>query len=257
VTDSHQPDARPLESPVERVAGISAQRFLQDYYAANEPVVLEGFLDSWPCLGKWSPTHFADRYGDAVIEIMAGLNDNPDYQRGPAESRRTLRMRDFVAWVEGDSGSGDSYLVAQNQVLRQPALAGLWEDLVFPADFLDAAARAHCVSLWFGPANTVTPLHYDLQNALLAQVYGRKLVILISPVETPRVYNSRGGYSEVDAERPDYDRFPLFRHVVARKVDLAAGDALFLPFGWWHKVRSMSVSISLSCSNFVWPNRFP
>jgi hypothetical protein len=254
VTDGHQPAGQSSAIEIDRVTDMPAQRFQADYYAANEPVVLAGFLASWPGIGKWSPAHFAERYGDAVIEIMTGLNDDPDYQTGRDRSCRAMTMRDFVAWVERDPGSGDRYLVAQNQALRQPALAGLWEDLAFPADFLDPAAPASCASLWFGPANTVTPLHYDLQNALLAQVYGRKRVILVSPLDTARVYQGRGGYSEVDAERPDFDRFPLYRDVVARTADLAPGDALFLPLGWWHQVRALSVSISLSLSNFAWPN---
>jgi hypothetical protein len=36
----------------------------------------------------------------------------------------------------------------------------------------------------------------------------------------------------------DADRFPLFARAVCLAVELSAGDALFLPAGWWHEVFS-------------------
>ena len=239
---------------VDRAADISARLFLQDYYAPQEPVVLEGVFQSWPARRQWTPGHFARQYGEVEIEIMTGLHGDPHYQRECSRSRRAIRMREFVALVETDSAAGDSYLVAQNQALRLPALAPLLQDLTFPCDLLEAEPDASRVSLWFGSANTVTPLHYDLQNTLLAQAYGRKRVSLIAPVFSRSVYNERGGYSAVDPESPDLDRFPLFAHVEVRTVELEAGDALFIPVGWWHHVRSLTVSISVSFGNFAWPN---
>ena len=39
-------------------------------------------------------------------------------------------------------------------------------------------------------------------------------------------------------------------------VDVEAGDALFVPVGWWHHVRALSVSISVAFSGFARPNHF-
>ena len=102
-----------------------------------------------------------------------------------------------------------------------------------------------------GPGNTITPLHYDLKNVILAQMFGKKKVYLISPQDTWCVYNVRGGYSEVDPERPELSAYPLFAKASVFTVDLDAGDGLFIPVRWWHHVRALSPSISLSLSNFT------
>jgi hypothetical protein len=58
----------------------------------------------------------------------------------------------------------------------------------------------------------VTPLHHDLTNNFMAQVKGRKRVLLVPLVQTPYVYNHLHCYLRGDPENPDYDRFPLFRN---------------------------------------------
>lgn len=236
---------------VDKIATVSAEAFYARYFAANEPVLLEGFLLSWPAFGRWSPRYFADQFGHLDIEVMCELRHNLGYEVTPYKSRRTVKMRTFVEMIEDESASDDVYLVAQNQALRRPELGRLWRDLWFDPDWFDERNAFERVSLWIGPRNTVTPLHYDLQNALLTQAYGRKGVKLASPLNTPWLYNERGGYSRVDPDQPDLGQFPLFENASFFDVVIEPGDALFIPYGWWHQVRSLSVSVSLSLANFI------
>jgi ribosomal protein L16 Arg81 hydroxylase len=37
---------------------------------------------------------------------------------------------------------------------------------------------------------------------------------------------------------------------------LEPGEAIFIPVGWWHHVKSLEVSISVSFTNFVFPNYY-
>jgi ribosomal protein L16 Arg81 hydroxylase len=45
--------------------------------------------------------------------------------------------------------------------------------------------------------------------------------------------------------------------VVWHCVDLAPGDAILLPVGFWHQVLALSPSISVSMGGFAWTNAFP
>jgi hypothetical protein len=40
-------------------------------------------------------------------------------------------------------------------------------------------------------------------------------------------------------------------------MKIGPDDRLFIPVGWWHHVRSLSVSISTTFTGFVWPNHYP
>jgi ribosomal protein L16 Arg81 hydroxylase len=242
-----------LSFAIDAVENIDAETFRSLYYVTNKPVLLRGFLRNWPAFRKWSPRHFADRFGQVEVQVMCDLDPDRACYGGPYGNRRTLSIGDLVKMIE-HGASGSPYLVAQNHALRQPEFAELWRDLTFESGWFDAPESADAVSLWLGPRNTVTPLHFDLTNFLLAQVFGRKQAMLASPLDTLWLYNQRGGYSQVNPDRPDYDRFPLFARAGVGSVVVEAGDALFLPRDWWHHVRSLSASISLSLSNFAWPN---
>ncbi len=47
--------------------------------------------------------------------------------------------------------------------------------------------------------------------------------------------------SLVDVAAPDYARFPRFAQALeaAQQVEVEAGDAVFIPYLWWHNVESL------------------
>ena len=38
------------------------------------------------------------------------------------------------------------------------------------------------------------------------------------------------------------------------KLVLQPGEALFVPLGWWHEVKSLTFSVTVTYINFLWPN---
>jgi ribosomal protein L16 Arg81 hydroxylase len=91
---------------------------------------------------------------------------------------------------------------------------------------------------------------------LFVQVHGSKRIILISPLETHHVYNETAVYSSVNALDPDLETYPRFARATRHELVVGPGQALFIPVGWWHCVEAVDTSISMSFTNFVFPNDY-
>lgn len=241
---------------IERRDFISRKDFLENYYAKNTPVILTGIMQNWQALKLWSPAYLKQKYGEVEVEVQANRNTNPDYEIDLERHRMKLFLKDYIDKIIQNGMSNEYYMVANNQTLEREEMRSLLNDIeVFP-EYLNLTDTKGKIFFWFGPGGTVTPLHHDTSNIFLAQVLGRKKVKLISPNQTPLLYNYVGVFSKVDCENPDYKRYPLFKKVNIIEVVLEPGEVLFIPVGWWHHVRALDVSISVSFTNFVFPNHY-
>jgi hypothetical protein len=241
---------------VERRSGVSQAEFLERYYAVNRPLILTGLLGGSYALQNWTPHYLGQTCGDATVQVMFGRENDPNYEINSESHKIDMKFAEYANMVISGGETNDYYLVANNGFLDRPEAQTLNQQVPQFPEYLDGSASQRKVFLWFGPGGTVTPLHHDVMNILVAQIFGRKRFTLISPEQSPYVYNEIGVYSQVDCKNPDYARYPLYRYATPMDVTLEPGDVLFLPVGWWHHVESLDVSIMLSYTNFKFPNQY-
>jgi ribosomal protein L16 Arg81 hydroxylase len=229
---------------------LSGDQFYKDYFFRNRPVVVTGWMDDWEALRTWSPKNFRQRFGEVEIEIIANRDKDPYYEDNCEQLRQKILLREFVDTIESAGSTNAVYLVARNFLLSKPEFAELKNEFVCPTGVLDPTVIIdRHVKLWMGPGGTVTPLHHDASNILFGQVYGRKHIKLIPPHDIRKVYNDRRCFSAVDLNCPDFERFPLLKEATILDVIIGPGEFLFLPVGWWHWVKALEPSISLSFLN--------
>lgn len=105
------------------------------------------------------------------------------------------------------------------------------------------------INAWFGPSGTVSPLHQDPKSNILCQVVGRKYVKLCDPKYTDSVYPHEGmlsNTSQINAENIDFTKHPAASETVFIHEVLAPGEMLYIPLKYWHYIRSLDLSFSVS-----------
>ncbi|KPD15086.1 hypothetical protein ADM96_35310 [Burkholderia sp. ST111] len=166
-----------------------------------------------------------------------------------------MRFGDFINVIDRSGETNDMYIVGRNHLLKRGNFTDMLKDVGSPEGFLDPKTM-NCsnVKMWIGPRGTVTPLHHDKGSVFLAQISGRKQVKLISPFHLLSLRNDPATcYSEVLLDEPiDLERYPELHNIPIDEGEIGPGDFLFLPVAWWHWVRSLDASISLTFKNFVY-----
>src|SRR5262249_39080133 len=123
--------------------------------------------------------------------------------------RRKMRFAQFVEKVRTAGATNDFYITANNSSANRQALPELWEDLRPIPELLTDTSADHGF-FWFGPAGTITPFHHDLTNNLMAQVLGRKRILLAPSWDMPLMRNLREVYCEIDGRQTSPTPRPAF-----------------------------------------------
>jgi len=256
-TLERQRDLAPKLAAIERVSGLSGEQFLEQYYAVNRPVILKGEMADWPALARWTPEYLKTAVGARLIEFQGERAHDRRFEMNKDVHRREAPFDVFIDQILRPGAGNDTYLTAYNSERNAEALSVLREDLGFLDKFLDRQAAVSHGMMWIGPTGTVTSLHHDLTNNFIAQIVGRKRVKLAPAAEVGKLYNHQHVFSEIsDLEDPGIDLTDHPRLTALRSYDvlLEPGEILFMPFGWWHQVKSIDFSVTITFTNFRWRN---
>ncbi len=240
-----------VDLEIARVHRPSRAEFERRFLATETPVVISGAMTDWPALQLWTSEYLKARAGERTIPVSVAHAGVHLYEpKAQILDYSTMKLAEYVDLITASRAS-EGRLYACAVPIRQ-VLPELWEDLRFPPYFESAECSA--TNLWYGPADNVSPLHYDELHNFLTQVRGRKKVVLYPPHELQNLYPYPAHYaalhvSQVNVRAPDHQRFPAFRRAVSGVAELGPGDMLFLPMFWWHSVVGLEENISV---NYWW-----
>lgn len=243
---------------IEVIDTPSFEVFINEYYSKHRPVVLKKGIDHWPAFKKWSPQYFVDTLGDTEIEVQFDRESDALFERYSDRHRKSMLMSDFIRIIETGGKSNNYYMTANNTKKNIDAIRSVLKDI---GDFGEGYRNliddpVFSTFFWMGPKGTFTPIHHDLTNNMLVQVYGSKKITLIPAWQVPWIYNDVHVFSEVNFPEVDLKKYPLMQNVTPIEVTIEAGDALFIPIAWWHCVEGLETSISISFTNFNAPNNY-
>jgi len=249
-----------------------------------EPVIIKGALNHWPARNDrpWkSPSYLLSKTigGRRLVPIELGRSYVDE-----GWGQKIITFKEFMGHyiLDPESSSLATGYLAQHDLFAQ--IPSLREDIAIPDYCFTSPPPPHrssplaekhsklaqldepLLNAWFGPAGTISPLHTDPYHNILAQVVGRKYVRLYAPKESEKLYArgvedrgvDMGNTSALDigvlagwdgseeGKMEAQERFPLFRKAEFVDCILEEGECLYIPVGWWHYVRSLSVSFSVS-----------
>lgn len=232
------------------------------------PALFSGLAGSWPAVQTWNPTFLGRSFPRLMLTLHQ--NDPADgtfLDRTLHAGTRRISLAEYAAEV---STLDPRWSLREDGAILRKNPAFL-EDLnsLKPLAVGDDLDSLRYLALWFSPAGQVTGLHADLSDIFLIQVYGQKSVYLSEPRYSDCFYpettgkfdNAKSGavnpeelivlrdevrWAAYDCFAPDSGTHPLAHDAEFTLAELRPGDVLFLPRGWWHAVRSETVSISVS-----------
>lgn len=264
-----------IQKQIPSQAALSMEAF-EKHLGTGLPLVIQDALAHWPALRErpWnSPAYLLKKTfgGRRLIPVEIGRSYTDS---GWGQTITTFKdfMSKYLLRDPTDTQERGVGYLAQHDLFSQvptlrndisipdycytnpppPALGTPLGDKEQPPKLEEALLNA-----WFGPAGTVSPLHTDPYHNILCQVVGKKYIRLYDPSESSKLYPKglEGGgvdmsnTSEVDVEATDEildEEFPLFRRAKYVETILNEGECLYIPVGWWHYVRSLTVSFSVS-----------
>ncbi|KAJ2716524.1 hypothetical protein H4R19_000599 [Coemansia spiralis] len=247
--------------PVRRysVDEVDVVRFLElvrDVDAAT-PFVIEGAISFWPALGVrgWRDLEYLREAVGSHRLVSVELGDAYTDSGWTQTLIPFGQLLDTIASPHTTSAPR-GYLAQHDLFAQAPRLRC---DIVVPDYALVDTGRRPAIAdaddiavkVWLGPRGTVSPLHWDPTDNLFAQVVGHKYFKLYAPSETSNLYPHPPGSllantSQVDAAAPDPAQHPRAADACYVETIVWPGDLLYIPPRWWHYVRSLSTSASVS-----------
>jgi hypothetical protein len=233
---------------------VDLKTFREEIVPANRPVVLRDAIRDWPAVraGRESARALGEYLRAFDSGRTTAVLEGPPAIRGHFFYRDDMSGLNFERRPATISATIDRLLAQADD----PAPPALYLESTPTHEYLPEFAGANPLALvgpgvmpriWLG--NTLlVQTHFDLSNNLACVVGGRRRFTLFPPEQLPNLYVgpidftiSGPPISMVSPRHPDLARFPRYAEALAhaQSAELAAGDAIFIPYAWWHTVEAL------------------
>lgn len=237
---------------IQRMPYPGRREFYRRVVSSGEPVIFTGSVDSWKAFKRWTFDWFVQTHGDEKIPVEWLTYVLDPTGTGAARRGRRVEMplRDYIASLAQPDSSQCGYLIGMEMLQRLPALLA---DLEFPA--VQANEKLTRRLFFMGARGAYTQLHFDRADNLHAMLQGRKRWQLFAPDKTRALEPIEPGFVWSVLSRLDLgnEHMRPLEELGAVPCDydlvLEQGEALYLPYGWWHRVLSEEATIS---TNLWW-----
>lgn len=239
-----------------------------DLSGLAEPAVFRGIAADWPLVRARDPFAYLSAFDNgAPVSIVTAppsaegkLFYTPDLS-GLDFDRRTGSLAKLFEQLSAVATASDAQGIAAQAVMVPDVLPGFEAD-----NHLGLVPPGVAPRIWIGNRVRVAT-HHDMNSNIAVVAAGRRRFRLFPPDQVANLYIGPFEFTPAgtpvslfDPDEPDFDRFPLAAEAMARSrvVELAPGDALFIPHMWWHHVRSLDAIGILV--NYWWdeaPSRQP
>lgn len=215
-------------SPVDKVSTIDQAAFQESYFKPLKPLVIQELSKSWPAREKWTPEFFKNQHGEKQVKVYdasfvaAGKN----YM----SQAKFIALKEYIDLVM--TTSQDLRMFLYNISSEIPELV---KDINLPS-LIDNFSKSF-VFMFFGCKGSVTQMHFDIDmsHVLHTAIRGRKTIYLFAYEQAENLHRFPFTCrSYVDVENPDYEKYPGLKNARGYKVQLEAGETLYIPSGYWH-----------------------
>lgn len=225
---------------VPRIERPSDEYFRLNFLVLQKPVVITGVVTQWRAYSAWDKDYLISRVGTTSIPVRISDHAwNPD----PAVTTTDMTMEDYIETAHASRLPGDRHLYMGQLPLRK-YLSCLIDDIEIPRFFGEPEPQPY---FWLSAANgSKTNLHFDTAQNFLAQIRGRKRVMLYPPGKYNNFYPAFKRISQVDPYKSTVTEYPLFPFHSGIECVLNPGEMLYIPIHWWHHVESEESGVSVS-----------
>ncbi|MBU1374057.1 MAG: cupin-like domain-containing protein [Bacteroidetes bacterium] len=228
---------------VDVVDNISPADFKKNYLDKRKPLVIKNLTKDWPAREKWTTDYLKSIAGDLEVPLYDNSKADPSKPINSAAAQ--MKLGDYLDLIKREPTELRIFFF--NLFKHHPELIN---DIKIPKDLMGGFIES-MPAMFFGGSNSITFLHYDIDLPHLFHTHfgGRKHVILFENKWKRRLYclpNATYALEDYDVLNPDFKKFPALQGVQGEEVFLEHGDTLFMPTGYWHWMKYLDGSFSLS-----------